>query len=126
MGLTSLKELKHLTEQERAALEEFVARVRESHEGEITCITLFGSKARGDFDEESDLDLLMVVERPNGQLWDDVVAIEMDLMLKYDVVISSLIMSYGNYEWHRQHRAPLYRNVEKEGVELWMSTPRPS
>ncbi|MEA3460094.1 MAG: nucleotidyltransferase domain-containing protein [Chloroflexota bacterium] len=126
MGLRNLKKLKHLTGQERAALEEFVARVRESYEEEIARITLFGSKVRGDFDEESDVDLLMVVEHRNSQLWDDVVAIEMGLMLKYGIVISSLIMGYENYEWHRQHRAPLYCNVEREGVDLWTSIPRSS
>ena len=123
MGLTNVKKLKHLTERGQAALEAFVARVRELHEGEIARITLFGSKVRGGFDEESDVDLLMVIEHRNSQLWDGVVAIETDLMLKYGIVISSLIMSRENYEWHQRHRAPLYRNIERGGIELWMSTP---
>lgn len=55
-------------------------------------IKLFGSKARGDFDEESDIDVLVVIKDKNGHIWDDLVALEVDLMLKYNVVISSLMM----------------------------------
>ena len=116
--------LKHLNARERAALAEFIRWLHERYEDEVVLVKLFGSKVRGDFDEESDVDLLMVVEHRDSRLWDDVVAIETDLMLKYSIIISSLIMGHENYEWHRRHRAPLYRNVEREGVDLWTSIPR--
>ena len=118
--------LKYLADHEQAALKEFLTKLREQHGSEVVLVSLFGSKVRGDFDEESDIDVLLVVETRNSQLWEDVVEIETDLMLKYDAVISSLIMGRDNYEWHRQHRAPLYRNIEREGMELWMSIPRSS
>lgn len=92
----------------------------------MVLVSLFGSKVRGDFDEESDIDVLLVVEDKTSQLWEDIVEIETDLMLKYDSVISSLIMGRDNYEWHLRHRAPLYRNVEREGIELWTSIPKSS
>jgi len=116
--------LKHLNARERAALAEFIRWLHERYEDEVVLVKLFGSKVRGDFDEESDVDLLMVVEHRDSRLWDDVVAIETDLMLKYSIIISSLIMGHENYEWHRRHRAPLYRNVEREGIDLWTSIPR--
>jgi predicted nucleotidyltransferase len=118
--------LRHLSDRERAALEEFLTKLREQHGSKVILVSLFGSKVRGDFDEESDMDMLLVVENRNSQLWEDIVEIETDLMLKYDVVISSLIMSRENYEWHLRHRAPLYRNIEREGIELWTSMPRSS
>lgn len=98
--------------------------MREQHGSEVVLVSLFGSKARGDFDEESDVDLLLVVENRDSQLWKDVVEIETELMLRYGTVISSLIMGRDNYEWHLRHRALLYRNIEREGVELWTSLPR--
>ncbi len=115
--------LKYLADHEQAALEEFLTKLHEQHGNEVVLVSLFGSKVRGDFDEESDVDVLVVVEDRISQLWEDIVEIETDLMLKYDLVISSLIMGRDNYEWHRRHRAPLYRNVEREGVELWTSRP---
>jgi len=118
--------LKYLADHEQAALREFLTKLRERHGSEVVLVSLFGSKVRGDFDEESDIDVLLVVENKNSQLWEDIVEIETDLMLKYDSVISSLIMGRDNYEWHLRHRAPLYRNVEREGIELWMSIPKSS
>jgi predicted nucleotidyltransferase len=115
--------LKYLADHEQAALKEFLTKLREQHGDKVVLVSLFGSKVRSDFDEESDIDVLLVVENRNSQLWEDVVEIETELMLKHDAVISSLIMGRENYEWHRQHRAPLYRNIEIEGIELWMSIP---
>jgi len=123
MRAVSEKRLRYLANRERAALDEFLTRLREQHGNEVVLVSLFGSKVRGDFDEESDIDVLLVVETRNSQLWEDVVEIETELMLKYDSVISSLIMGRDNYEWHLRHRAPLYRNVERERIELWTSTP---
>ena len=123
MRAVSEKRLRYLADRERAALDEFLTRLREQHGSEVVLVSLFGSKVRGDFDEESDIDVLLVVENRNSQLWEDVVEIETDLMLKYDAVISSLIMGRDNYEWHMRHRAPLYRNIEREGIELWTSIP---
>ncbi len=100
-------------------MNEFLTRVLEQHGSDVELVKLFGSKVRGDFDEESDIDVLVVVKDKNGHIWDDLVALEVDLMLKYNVVISSLIMSKENYEWHRRYRAPLYRSIEREGIDLW-------
>jgi hypothetical protein len=44
-----------LTEREIAALTEFVAQLWRQYDDWITHIWLFGSKMRGDFDEESDM-----------------------------------------------------------------------
>ena len=115
--------LKYLADHERAALKEFLTKLREQHGSEVVLVSLFGSKVRGDFDEESDIDVLVVVEDRTSQLWEDIVEIETDLMLKYDSVISSLIMGRDNYEWHRRYRAPLYRSIEREGIDLWTRTP---
>jgi methylmalonyl-CoA mutase cobalamin-binding subunit len=54
-GVAEQKEpvgLSHLTSREKAALSEFVARLREKYADEIMLVMLFGSKVRGDFDEE--------------------------------------------------------------------------
>jgi predicted nucleotidyltransferase len=115
--------LKYLADHEQAALREFLTKLREQHGSEVVLVSLFGSKVRGDFDEESDIDVLLVVENRNSQLWEDIVEIETELMLKYGAVVSSLIMGRDNYEWHLRHRAPLYRSIERERIGLWTSVP---
>jgi hypothetical protein len=44
--------LRHLTPYEREVLAEFLSRLRERCSDRIAHVWLFGSKARGDFDEE--------------------------------------------------------------------------
>ncbi|MFQ5874904.1 MAG: hypothetical protein ACE5JL_14060 [Dehalococcoidia bacterium] len=46
--------LRYLSKSERAALEEFIARLREHYADEVVHVILFGFKVRGNFDEESD------------------------------------------------------------------------
>ena len=41
---------------ERAALQAFVAALHERFDGQVLSVRLFGSKARGDFDADSDVD----------------------------------------------------------------------
>jgi predicted nucleotidyltransferase len=55
--LSKVDRLGHLTKSERAALETFVARLRQRYGDDLLRVVLFGSKARGDSDEESDLTL---------------------------------------------------------------------
>ncbi len=52
--------LAHLTPKERAALEELITRLREKYRDHLVRVILFGSKVRGDFDAESDIDLMTV------------------------------------------------------------------
>ena len=80
-------------------------------------VYLFGSRARGDFNDESDWDFLILTYR------------EANLKLKttfreriYDIesdtsqVISFVL--YGKSRWAELEITPLYRNVEKDGIRL--------
>ncbi|NLF11414.1 MAG: nucleotidyltransferase domain-containing protein, partial [Anaerolineaceae bacterium] len=47
-----------LTANEWTAIDEYLARLQRQFGEQILSVTLFGSKARGDSDAESDIDLL--------------------------------------------------------------------
>jgi len=54
-------------------------------------VILFGSKARGDSDEDSDIDLFLVTERPiHWKERQSIVHALFDLGMKYDVIFSIL------------------------------------
>ena len=56
-------------------------------------IVLFGSKARGDDDEESDIDLLVLLERKiTWQERKAIIDTLFDIELSYDVVLSPLLV----------------------------------
>lgn len=118
--------LAHLTPNERAALTALVERLRQHYGDDLLRVALFGSKARGDFDDESDLDVLIVARIPDADYWQhrqEIVNLTTDLMLEYGPVISPLINDEAAYIQLRQWNTLLNRNIERDGVELWSSTP---
>lgn len=80
-------------------------------------VILFGSKARGDDDEESDIDLLILTPLPVS--WDERKAINdavFDIELKHDVVISTLIVT--DVEWNEGTFPvlPIHHEISEHGV----------
>ena len=51
-----------LTTTEQKALQEFKDKVTKKFGSNLVSLKLFGSKARGDFHEESDLDVLVIIK----------------------------------------------------------------
>lgn len=109
---------------ERAALSALVARLRRRYGNDLRRVVLFGSKARGDFDNESDLDVLVVISMSTDMYrhyWNDIVDIACDIELKYGVVISLIIKETANYAAMRSQGLLLARNIEQDGIDLWMT-----
>ncbi len=113
-------QLKYLNKREKAALTEFVAKLRRKYADEVVQVVLFGSKVRGDFGQESDLDVLVVVEDEDWRFQDEVALTAFEPMLEHDVVISALVIGLKHYQWLQRYRHPLYRHLQAEGVDLWM------
>lgn len=89
-------------------------------------MVLFGSKARGDFDPESDLDVLVVLRDGDWRLRDAVALAAFEPMIEYGVVLSPLIVDSADYAWWQEHNTPIYRNICAEGIELWTKPPQRS
>ena len=80
-------------------------------------LVLFGSRARGDADPGSDIDILVVLREgvnPGAEIarTGNVTAA---LSLKHDVVISC---SFASEDRFLTEQSPLLRNVRKEGVPI--------
>ncbi len=114
--------LAHLRDNERTALADYVSLLRQKFPDQIEQVILFGSKARGDADSESDLDLLIVVQDPRvqGQLHEGKLEIE----IAHKVVFGGTSMNAEEFEWNREHRSPIYRSVISEGIDLLSDPPR--
>jgi len=78
-------------------------------------IMLYGSYARNDFNENSDIDLLVVLNKLDsaGKEIDNIVDAIYDINLKYNTLISIVPISNDDY---RSINSPLLLNVRKEGV----------
>ncbi len=80
----------------------------------VARVILFGSRARGDHEPESDIDLLIVTRDGKSSVKEIVRSLTND-----EPYLSTLIMSADEYRRHQRLRDPLYINVRRDGVELW-------
>ena len=81
----------------------------------LKAVYLFGSYARGDYHEGSDLDVMIVLDTYNSY-WDELVRsaeLASDLSLEYDVTVSRTIMT--EEQW-KKGDLPVLRNIRSEGV----------
>jgi len=114
--MKNMEQLK-LRDNEKTALRELKKRLLERF-----CdmeIIIFGSKARGDYDKESDIDLLILVDAEvNTALEDEIISLAYDIELLYDVVFGLLIDSKKNWNSELSRAMPIHWNVDREGVPV--------
>lgn len=81
-------------------------------------IILYGSYARGDYDEESDIDIMIMVDMPREELYKyrslmSIFCAELDL--ENNVLLSPKLQSIPFFnKW--KNALPFYQNVIKDGV----------
>ncbi|MGN0404989.1 MAG: nucleotidyltransferase domain-containing protein [Bariatricus sp.] len=86
----------------------------------IVVIYLYGSYARGDYDNQSDIDITAVVKGDRLDLQNKLKAVwdySADVALEHDVVISPMVIPYDEFENYK-HTLPYYMNIEKEGKRI--------
>ena len=98
------------------------ARVRNALGKRLREIILYGSYARGDFDDSSDIDVMVladvsdcsVLQKMEKTLW----GIGWDVGIEHDIMISLHLKDYRHfYEW--MDAIAYYRNVVKDGEVLY-------
>ena len=101
----------------RAALDEARRRLDALYGDRLVRVVLYGSQARGDAHDDSDVDVLVVLKGPVNVIAElkRLVQIELDLMEAYDEFFSIQPFAEADYE---DPGRPLMMNVHAEGVEL--------
>jgi len=110
---------------DKAVLNEITERVcaaaKEVLGGKLEKVVLFGSYARGDYREWSDIDIMILADIQSEEVDETRKKIRSFMNyieLEYDAVVSlSMVCSKNYYQYINV--LPFYRNVQKEGVELY-------
>jgi predicted nucleotidyltransferase len=97
---------------------EYVARIRGRFPSHVLIVMLFGSKARGDADAESDIDLLVVVDVETSEFRSELWRIASDVSLEYNVVLSPRVFGQARWDETQRMRLPLYRAIVADGIPL--------
>ncbi|MDU4959067.1 MAG: nucleotidyltransferase domain-containing protein [Sporomusaceae bacterium] len=109
--------LPHTKDNERLALSELKRRVRA--QTAIEQVVVFGSVARGEATEESDLDVLVVTKEPVSYLVETAIFdIAFFINIEYDTNISVLVVPKDKWESPVWSLLPLHQAIMREGVAV--------
>ncbi len=100
------------------AVRELCAAVRARFGARVERLALFGSRARGDASEDSDVDVLVVIDGLTSGEGREVDAFVGDLLTRHDVLVSPLLVSKEHFERLRDRERLIVREIDRDGVAL--------
>jgi predicted nucleotidyltransferase len=109
----------HLVDDEQTSIRLLLERLIERYPNEVQQVSLFGSKARGDFDAHSDTDLLVLVKNESWDLRNSIWSLAARIELDYDVLFNVQVIGVERWRQMTLERFSLCRNVEKDGITLF-------
>lgn len=105
----------------RKMLLELEEKLQRVYGNKLKAVILYGSVARGTATEESDIDIMVLVDGTAQELRtfeDQLSDVSADISIKYFKVFSIMDISYQEYmRW--MNTLPFYKNVSQEGVVLY-------
>ena len=107
-----------LSPTEQQALEHFKTTLQTLLGENLLSLRLFGSRARGEGTEESDLDVLVLVQQKDRALCRRIIEESLEVDLTYETNLAPTILSAEEYHQNREFRTPFYRNLEQDSLPL--------
>lgn len=108
-----------LTDNEQLAIQILMQAMLNILQKNFRSMVIYGSKARGDFTPDSDIDIFVLVKKISRMQRKQIYEALLDLELEYDTRISLIFYSEPEYQKNIQMKSFFIENIEKEGVEIW-------
>lgn len=114
--------MKQLPKKIEDILQEFVNKVYEILGTRVKKIILYGSYARGDYNDSSDIDIMILTDLTDNEIikYRDLVtdiAYDIEEIHNFDIMLSPLIKNIDKFNYWLE-ALPFYMNIQKEGVVL--------
>lgn len=101
-----------------AAVAELAARVRERFGSRVARMAVFGSQARGEATEDSDVDLLVVLDALTSADGHEIDAWVGDILTRTDVLLSPLLLSATRFDELRARERRLVAEIDRDGIPV--------
>ena len=101
-------------------IQEFVKAIQKLLGIMLKKVILYGSYARGDYNKQSDVDIMILTDLSFEEIEnyrDKISDIAYDIELKTGIILSPVIKNIEKYN-SKVNYIPFYKNVEKDGVVL--------
>lgn len=107
-----------LSENERNAVQSFVYKVRRTFPDKILDILLFGSRARGDAQPDSDMDILVVMTHTDLETRRTIRDLAVEVWLAYGIYLSTRVWSEAYWQQHADIQTTFYGNLQQDAIHL--------
>ena len=109
---------KYLSANEEKAIEVFVEKLLTEFGQDVDDVRLFGSKARGEANPDSDVDILILVKRPDYAFKHAILWLAAEVSLAYDVLLSPCVIPPAAWQQMSQSNTLFYRTICAEGIPV--------
>ena len=95
--------------------QEFVDETKKIYAENLKSVILYGSVARGDAREDSDVDIAILVNSDEEGMYDKILDVVVDIELKHNIVISVVLIEKDRFiQWCGV--LTFYKNLKKRGL----------
>ncbi len=79
---------------------------------------LFGSTARAENNELSDIDILIIVKQFNYQLREALSSLSSEYSINHGLYISPILKDKNTWEKNKIHQTLFYKEIQRDGIRL--------
>ena len=107
-----------LSGEDTAALKELKVSLKELLGDRLVKFMLYGSRARGDYEAESDIDVAIIVKGLTRELKNQILDKVAEIEFEYLTPLSTLVLSEEEFELLKKRERRIALDIEREGIPL--------
>ncbi len=101
-------------------IQRYVAEIRELLGSDFRSACVYGSYARGEYGDESDIDIAIFTDRTSDEFYlliNKISELTFEYNVKYDIILSPVFQNVQEYD--RMLKAvPYFQSIQREGIAI--------